>query len=144
LKLNNDVLKHTVVQINEMQSAMREAAKQIEGSQEYIAKQMEIFKENENLKNLQKILKKQREQVANSFFANNQTMQSAAEEIKRIQRPQFKIDASTMRMIDDAVKIVQEIEGYPTEVSKQMQDEIKKLQKLHSAKVSPSKDGNDS
>ena len=71
MKLNNDLLKHTVVQINEMQSAMREAAKQIDGSQEYITKQMEIFRENENLKNLQKMLKEQREQVANSFFGNN-------------------------------------------------------------------------
>ena len=82
MRLNNDVLKHTVVQINEMQSAMREAAKEIEGSQEYIAKQMEIFRENESLKSAQKMLEKQREQVANSFFGDNQAMQT------------FKIDAS--------------------------------------------------
>ena len=86
MKLNNDMLKHTVVQINEMQSAMREAAERIEGSQEYIAKQMEIFKENENLKNLKKMLKVQREQVANSFFAHNQTMKSVSSEIAHLQK----------------------------------------------------------
>jgi len=97
LKLNNDVLKHTVEQINEMQSAMIEAAKKIEGSQEYIEKQMEIFRENETLKNAQKILEKQRELVADSFFGNNQSMQK------------FNMDASVRKMIDDAVKRSQTI-----------------------------------
>lgn len=74
MKLNNDILKHTVVQINEMQNAMREAAKQVEGSQQYIEKQMEIFKDNESLKSAQKILKQQREQIADSFFGQNKSM----------------------------------------------------------------------
>lgn len=67
-------MKHTVVQINEMQNAMREAAKQVEGSQQYIEKQMEIFKDNESLKSAQKILKQQREQIADSFFGQNKSM----------------------------------------------------------------------
>ncbi len=127
MKLNNDVLKYTVVQINEMQSAMREAAKQIEGSQEYIAKQMEIFRENEALKSAQKMLEKQRELVANSFFGDNQVMQK------------FKIDASMKKMIDDAVKTSQAIEGY-TEASEKVEKEVVKIMKIHNIKVSTQKD----
>ena len=121
------MLKYTVVQINEMQSAMREAAKQIEGSQEYIAKQMEIFRENEALKSAQKMLEKQRELVANSFFGDNQVMQK------------FKIDASMKKMIDDAVKTSQAIEGY-TEASEKVEKEVVKIMKIHNIKVSTQKD----
>jgi hypothetical protein len=122
------VLKQTVVQINEMQSAMREAAKQIEGSQEYIAKQMEIFRENEILKNAQKILEKQREEVANSFFGDSQAIQK------------FKIDASMKKMIEDAVKTSQTIEGYAKASSKQLNKEVESIMKMHNVQVSTQKD----
>jgi hypothetical protein len=116
------------VQINEMQSVMREAAKQIEGSQEYIAKQMEIFRENEILKNAQKILEKQREEVANSFFGDSQTIQK------------FKIDASMKKMIDDAVKTSQTIERYAKASSEQLNKEVESIMKMHNVQVSTQKD----
>jgi hypothetical protein len=122
------MLKQTVVQINEMQSTMREAAKQIEGSQEYIAKQMEIFRENEILKNAQKILEKQREEVANSFFGDSQAIQK------------FKIDASMKKMIEDAVKTSQTIEGYAKASSKQLNKEVESIMKMHNVQVSTQKD----
>ena len=103
------MLKHTVVQINEMQSAMREAAKQIEGSQEYISKQMEIFRENENLKNLKNILKKQREQVANSFFAHNQTMKDVSSEIAHLQK-QSVLGLSNDNELQHVLKSIKEQE----------------------------------
>jgi len=85
VKLNSEILKYTVVQINEMQSALREAAKQIEGSSEYIEKQMKIFRENQSLKNAQKLLEQQREQLANSFFAKNTAENMIDDELKRSQ-----------------------------------------------------------
>ncbi len=139
MRLNNDVLKHTVVQINEMQSAMREAAKEIEGSQEYIAKQMEIFRENESLKSAQKMLEKQREQVANSFFGDNQDLKSTLDEIKKIQIPPFNIDASTKKMIDDAVRTSQAIEGYTNVASQELKEAVNQIQKQYNIKVSTQK-----
>ena len=122
------MLKQTVVQINEMQSAMREAAKQIEGSQEYIAKQMEIFRENKALKDAQKMLEKQREEVANSFFGDSQVGQK------------FQIDSSMKKMIDDAVKTSQAIEGYAKASSKQLNKEVESIMKMHNVQVSTQKD----
>ena len=90
MRLNNEVLKSTITQINEMQNAMREAAKQVAGSQQYINEQMKIFTKNEELKKMQKILQEQREQVADSFFKANQTMQSVSEGYAGIPSKQLK------------------------------------------------------
>lgn len=134
------MLKHTVIQINEMQSAMREAAKQIEGSQEYIAKQMEIFRENESLKSAKRLLEKQREEVANSFFENNQAMQNSLNKIQKIEVPHFELDESTKRMIADAVKTSQAIEGYTKVASDQLQKEAARIMKMYDVKVSTHKE----
>lgn len=130
------MLKHTVVQINEMQNAMRESAKQIEGSQAYIAKQMEIFRENESSKSAKRLLEKQREEVANSFFGHNQAMQNSLDEIQKIQIPDFKIDESTKKMIADAVKTSQAIEGYTKVASDQLKKEVAQIMKMYDVKVS--------
>ncbi len=71
---------------------------------EYIAKQMEIFRENEALKSAQKILERQREQVANIFFENNRDLKNTLDKINKIEIPPFKIDASTKKIIDDAAR----------------------------------------
>jgi len=144
-----------------MQNAMREAAKQVAGSQQYINEQMKIFTKNEELKKMQKILQEQREQVADSFFKANQTMQSVSSdmahlknqlgvgldspEMKRLvesmeeqkkSMPLFKMDDSTKKMIDDAVKASQAIEGYTKVASAQVKKEAERIMKMYNVQVS--------
>ena len=130
MKLNDELLKQTAAQINEMQNAMREAAKQIEGSQEYIEKQMELFKDNKGLKEAQKMIMQQREMVANDFFKNHQhTIDTVTKNI---------LNESTKKMIADTLKASQELEG----ISQELKDKAAQILKQYNIQItSPQKSG---
>ena len=138
-------MQNAIVRINELQNEIKEQSKSVEGAQQYIEQQLKLFRQDEALRNQVKSIREEGQKIANDFFKNHS---SAIEDVKKnmasMQGQLFQIDESTKKMIDDTVKTYQAIEGYPTEASKELQEEVERIQKQFNIKVDTSKESDTS
>ena len=136
-------MQNAIVRINELQNEIKEQSKSVKGSQQYIEQQVKLYKQDEALRNQVKSIEEVGKKIANDFFKHNITaIESSKNHIASIKKQSihqsqlFQIDESTKRMIANAVKTSQAIEGYTKVASAQLQKEVARIMKIHNVKIS--------
>ena len=64
-------MQNAIVRINELQNEIKEQSKNIEGAQIYIEKQVELYKQDEALRDKVKSIHDEGQKIADDFFKNN-------------------------------------------------------------------------
>ena len=137
-------MQSAIVRINELQNEIKEQSKQIEGAQKYVDEQLKLFKQDMALRKQFKTIEEQGEKIAEDFFKHN------SEAIKQakiaIERGNHRVvlDENLKRLIEDAVKTSQAIEGSISEASEKLQKEVEQIMKTHNIKVLPPEKSDDS
>jgi len=68
LNFNDEFMKNALRRIEELQSEVKDQAKQIEGASSYVQKQVELFKKMQTLQKEIKFVQMQEQEIANDFF----------------------------------------------------------------------------
>lgn len=71
MKFDEQFMKNAIIRINELQEEVATQALHIQGAQEYVKKQVELFKQEEALNRQYKFIQKEAQKVSNDFFLHN-------------------------------------------------------------------------
>ncbi len=104
--------------------------------------QRTIAQAQRNIKDFEAFQKGVHLQFEKSIKEYKRMVEPIQKEMERQQRL-LKIDASTQKMIDDAVKASQAIEGYTSIPSKQLLKEVDEIMKKYKVTIVPLEKGNE-
>ena len=66
--LNDELLKKAVIRVNELQNETIQKADKIDGSKQYVAKQMKLFQEAEEHRQMLNTIISEQQQVSSQFI----------------------------------------------------------------------------
>lgn len=101
-----------------------------------------IRQARQNIKDVEMFQKGVQQQFEKSITEYKKILQPLQEQVKKQTQEHkklFVIDEAMKKMIDDAVEVSQEIEGYTTVVSQHLQEEVSRIMKRYNVKVSTQK-----
>jgi len=104
--------------------------------------QKTIKQARQNIKDVEKFQKGVEQQFKKSVTEYRRIFLPLQEQIKKQtaeHKKLFVMDEAMKKMIDDAVEVSQEIEGYTTVASQQLQEEVSRIMKRYDVKVSTQK-----
>lgn len=81
MNFNEQFMKNAIARINELQNEIIEKYKNIEGAEQYVAQQVELYKQDIELRNKFKSIEKEGEKIAKEFFSKNANMIDSAKRI---------------------------------------------------------------
>lgn len=71
MKLDDKLMQNAIVRINELQIEVKKQAQNIQGAEQYVEKQLKLYKEDKALRRKFDALQKDAEKIANDFFKHH-------------------------------------------------------------------------